>query len=370
MVAGHAAAAGIISAKVNALTEGVLKATLLIRLRVTAIVILLLTVLGAGAVWLTGLSIEAVATSLPAAKAKSGSRLKDNILGLPWDGSRPGAVLLHGGGRVTDDVFARFVQLAGGKHARIVVVPSANYGPTGYASRGQFVARMKQRFSAWVRLASTNRIKTVEFLFTDNPDDADNVSFVRPLASATGVWFCGGAQARLNYRYVGHFPRRTLFQTALRDVLARGGAVGGTSAGMAALPEIMTLYQGRRRAGGPFSVVAAHGLGLFSGAVVEQHFDVRNGRLERFTDLLRDSDRLDRLTNRPGAGSRMLGLAVAHSTALVLRGNGLEILGNGNTHVFVKSADHRTITWHTLKPGDKAIFQRDSRGNVMLAAVR
>src|SRR5256885_2260695 len=79
---------------------------------------------------------------------------------------------------------------------------------------------------------------------------------------------------------------------ALRAVLARGGGVGGTRAGMAALPRIMTLYQRRRRAGAPLSVVAAHGLGLLDDAIVEQHFDSRTGRLERFTGLLRDSAQL------------------------------------------------------------------------------
>src|SRR5207244_4135561 len=81
-------------------------------------------------------------------------------------------------------------------------------------------------------------------------------------------------------------------------------------AGVAARPEIMAMSQERRGAGGRLSVVAAHGLGLFDGAIVEQHFDGPSGRLERFTDLLRDSAHLDRLVDRPGTGVRMLGLAV------------------------------------------------------------
>ena len=44
--------------------------------------------------------------------------------------------------------------------------------------------------------------------------------------------------------------------------------VGGTSAGMAALPEIMTLYQDRKHEQAPATAVAAHGLGLFDGAIV------------------------------------------------------------------------------------------------------
>ncbi|HKB37670.1 MAG TPA: cyanophycinase [Gemmataceae bacterium] len=298
-------------------------------------------------------------------------RAADNVLGLPVprDMARPGAVMLHGGGRFTDDASARFIELAGGKQARIVLVPSAGYRQADYATRQQFADAMKQRFGSWFRLAAAGRISSIEVLSTDNPADADNPAFVRPLLTATGVWFSGGAQSRLNYRYVGPFPRQTRFQVALREVVARGGIVGGTSAGLAALPEIMTMYQDRQRAGGPLTVVPAHGLGLFNGAIVEQHFASRGGRLERFTGLLRDVVRLDHLTGRPGAGMRMLGLAVEGSTGLVLQADRLEVLGAGNAHVFIKSPDDGII-WHTLKSGSKALLRREARDHVMLVPGR
>ena len=297
-------------------------------------------------------------------------RAEESILGLPAprDASRPGAVMLHGGGEFTNDAFARFVELAGGQQARIVLVPSAGYRRADYDGQDQFAAALRRRFSSWVGLASTGRVKDFEFLATDNPEDADDAAFVRPLASATGVWFSGGRQPRLNYRYVGPFPRQTRFQVALREVVARGGVVGGTSAGMAALPQIMTMYQEHERTEGPFGVVAAHGLGVFDGAIVEQHFDSRGGRLERFTSLLRDSARLDRMAGRRGAGVRMLGLAVEGSTALVVHSNRLEALGAGNAHVFLKAPDDRTITWHTIPSGDKAMLERDARGQTVLVA--
>jgi cyanophycinase len=219
-------------------------------------------------------------------------------------------------------------------------------------------------------VASAGRVRAFEFLATDDPRDADDPAFVRPLAAATGVWFSGGRQPRLNYRFVGAFPHQTLFQAALREVVARGGVVGGTSAGMAALPQVMTMYQEHESTGGPLGVVAAHGLGVFDGAVVEQHFDSRGGRLERFTGLLRDSPRLDGLSGRRGAGVRMLGLAVEGSTALVVQSNRLETLGAGSAHVFIKSPDDRTITWHTIPTGDRAALERDARGNPVLVSRR
>lgn len=302
--------------------------------------------------------------------ASGATRGAEPILGLPAprDSSRPGAVVLHGGGRVTDDVFARFVALAGGKDARIVLVPSAGYRRADYGSEAAFRSAVGRRYGAWLRLPERGQARSVEVLATDDPEDADRPAFVRPLERATGVWFGGGAQSRLNYRFVGAYPRITRFQQALRDVVARGGVVGGTSAGMAAMPAVMTLGEAHARAGGPASIRAGHGLGLFDGAIVEQHFDGRGGRLERFTGLLRDSGRLDRLAGRPGAGDRMIGLAVEGSTAVVLRGDRLEALGSGRVHVFVKEPDGRGLAWRTLDPGGTAVLRREPSGRVGLVA--
>ncbi len=285
----------------------------------------------------------------------------DNLLGLPTprDPRKPGAVVLHGGGRLTDDVFDRFVALAGSKDARIVLVPSAGYRPSDYDTEEEFLDAMRSRFSSWAYLVTSGRVRSFEFLYTDDPEDADKADFVRPLETATGVWFCGGSQVRLNYRFVGEFPQQTRFQAALRQVVERGGVVGGTSAGMAAMPEIMTMLEDYEYDGGPAVAMPAHGFGLLRQAIVEQHFDARGGRLERFTGLLRDSARLDSLAGRNGAGVHMLGLAVEERTALIVQGDRLEVVGSGNAHVFLKSHAGRTITWHELVPGDTAQLKRD-----------
>lgn len=287
---------------------------------------------------------------------------EDNLLGLPAprDAARPGSVVLHGGGRVTDDVFERFVELAGGKEARILLVPCAGYRPADYDSEEEFLGVLESRYSSWVELGSRKRVRSFRFVYTDDPDDAERQAFVAPLETATGVWFSGGSQERLNYRFVGQFPKPSRFQAALRRVLERGGVVGGTSAGMAALPEIMTLRESREYDDSPASCYAAHGLGLMSRAIVEQHFDGRGGRLERFTGLLRDNERLDELAARQGAGAKMLGLAVEERTALIVRGSRLEVLGTGNAHLFIKSQGGRSLTWHLLEPGDNAQLKRDT----------
>ncbi|RPI80564.1 MAG: hypothetical protein EHM42_11945, partial [Planctomycetaceae bacterium] len=195
-------------------------------------------------------------------------------------------------------MFDEFVARAGGSQARIVFVPSAGWQADSYESPDDLEEALDWRFSSWTALAGDGEVAEFRFLYTDNSDDADNAEFLKPLEEATGVWFSGGDQVELNYRYVGEYPERTRFQRLLRQVLARGGVVGGTSAGMAALPEIMTLWQEREDLISPAYAVAGHGLGLLDRVIVEQHFDTRGGRLERFTSLLKDSDRLDALAGR------------------------------------------------------------------------
>lgn len=313
-------------------------------------------------------SIWALALLLGASTAWS----DENLLGLPapQDPNKPGAVMLHGGGRMTSDAFDRFWQLAGGKEARIVLVPCAGFRLADYDSEAEYLSVVSRRYASWVSLKEQGWIKSFQFLYTDDPADADNEKFIAPLESATGVWFSGGVQERLNHRFVGTYPQQTRFQKSLRGVLERGGVVGGTSAGMAALPEVITLREERLKQGdtpSPAIAVVAHGLGLFNRAIVEQHFNGRGGRFERFANLLRDNAKLDELAGRSSAGEKMLGIAVEEGTALVAQGNQLEVLGTSSVHVFLKSSAGRSINWHELASGDKAQLKQESLDFAMLA---
>ena len=308
--------------------------------------------------WLRGLSVVGL---LLASHSASLAQSPNNLLGMPEPlvPGKMGALLLHGGGAINDQTFERFVQLAGGKKARIVFVPSAGFRRGWYTSDAEMVADLSNRYSSWARLAERKQVESFEFLFTDDPDDADDPKFTKPLENATGVWFSGGDQLRLNYRFVGSYPQQTRFQRGLIWVMQRGGVVGGTSAGMAAIPEIMTLWDERQNFEAPASVVPGHGFGLLRQAIVEQHFDARGGRLERFTALLRDSHGLDQLAGRRGTGLNMIGLAAEEGAGLLVQGNRIEALGDANVHVFLKSTDGKAIAWHQLAPGESAVLDRN-----------
>jgi cyanophycinase len=296
-----------------------------------------------------------------------GGAAADNVRELPIGAEleQPGSIMLHGGGRLTIEAFDCFVNLAGGPEARIVLIPSAGYRASDYESLERFQIAVNRSFRTWIQLPGRGKASSVELLHTDDPREANDEAFVQPLTVATGVWFSGGDQTQLSYRYAGSFPYQTRLQMALRGVLERGGVVGGTSAGMAALPEVMTITETAYR-GAPSQAVVGHGLGLLTNAIVEQHFDGRSGRFERFAGLLRDDERLDITTGRDGAGARMMGFAVEERTALVLQANRLAVVGNGNAHVFIKSLEQPQIAWHTLGPQSKALLKYDQRGQATL----
>ncbi len=286
---------------------------------------------------------------------------QNNPLNLPapLDAAKPGTVVLHGGGPLSDEIFEKFIELAGGREARIVLVPSGTY-VRGVdldhvefdESEDAFLARITRRYGSWVDLKAKGRVASFQFLYTDNQQDADRSEFVAPLRDATGVWMPAAYQGKLTWRFAPNAPEKTsLFQEALRDVVARGGVVGGRGGGMAALPELMIMGDTGQE-NGPAQARVYHGLTLFSGAIVDQNFDARGGRLERFTGLLKATAFLDRAVTWPAAGRSMIGLAVEPRTALLLRGSTVAAIGQGRGHVFVKSNGDRTITWRVLAPAD------------------
>ena len=277
----------------------------------------------------------------------------DNPFGLPEPESadRPGTIMLHGGGRISENVFRRFVALAGGTSAKIVLVPSAGFDTRHYDSRRDFDDALRYRYSAWFGLESRRQIENLTVLHTEDPYDADDPAFIAPLAKATAVWFTGGDQGRLNYRFVGG-NEETQFQLELKSVLRRGGVIGGTSAGTAAIPEIMTLRATQDGDGQPFSARIAHGFGLMTRAIVEQHFDTRSGRLERFLGVLKDDDRLREWSRSANVAATMMGIAVDEPATAEICESGLRCWGPGHVHLFVKRDNSKTVEWHDLAPNE------------------
>jgi cyanophycinase len=283
-----------------------------------------------------------------------------NPLGMPepLDPAHPGCVVLHGGGN-TDEIIDLLPRLTASAKPRLVHCPAAREScrPSAECNGAKLAARLEDVFSPWRDLQKSNRLSQLEFLTTNTSDDANRAEFVKPLAQADALWFCGGDQKPLAELLVDR-QQPTQFQREAQNIVRRGGVVGGTSAGLAIMPEIM-IEGGEAADGRPEHANLSRGLGLMKYALAEQHFDARTGRIERLTGLLRDHKRLGNFspTSEP---SRLIALAVEEDTALIAQRNRVRVAGRNLAHVFLQSKDPREITWHALKSGDAAVIaERD-----------
>lgn len=308
------------------------------------------------------------------ATAHSQSPEAENPFGLPTphDTHHAGSIVLHGGGNgLKDEIRQEFIRLAGGKNARIVLMPSdeCQFGKDDEgrpAAARETIAAYEQRLAApseygrWAALRDSNQIADFQFLYRNEEADPDDKNFYAKLEAATGVWLPAYDQEWLPGLFAHDYPQTTSrFQQALREIVARGGVVGGLGGGMACLPETV-IASDIPPEGGWTRAKLGFGLALLNNVIVDQNFDARAGRLERLTDTLRCAPRLNRLEGIPGVERRTIGLGVERQTAAILQANTIRTIGDGRTHVFLKSNGDRTITWRTLAPGEAPLVVRSS----------
>jgi cyanophycinase len=233
----------------------------------------------------------------------------------PVTKATPGSLVIVGGGLLPDTVRERFVLLAGGKQARLVVIPTA--------SELDDRTRIYRSYNYW----KAQGLASVSMLHTLDPQQANTPAFVKPLTEATAVWLSGGDQVRLANVYRG-----TAVERELRLLLARGGVIGGTSAGASVMSRIMIT------GGNPQAQVGA-GFGLLPDVVIDQHFHNRK-RQQRLLGVL-------------GQHRTCLGLGIDEQTAVVLSGHTFTILGNANVAVCLPPSDQEPArVAKVLKAGD------------------
>ena len=249
-------------------------------------------------------------------------------------GPRRGTLVLDGGGAALDSssrqraVIQRFVQLAGGSAARIVVIPTA------YSGRGEewLTSEGQGRMHALARYVMG--VDHVTIMHTRDRKQADSPEFVAPLSEATGVWVTGGKDSYLLDTYVG-----TQVETEVKALLTRGGVVTGTSAGAVLLGSLAIEGTYVDSAGtAALRVEWTHaGWGLLTNSAVMPHWSER-----------RRPDFAAPLASNPG----LLGLAIDEDAAAVVRGTRLELIGNGHLAIYDGKV-HGDKPYLLLSPGDR-----------------
>lgn len=220
----------------------------------------------------------------------------------PSIGPSRGSLMIVGGGSVGPDIWARFIELAGGESANIVVIPTANED-----------VNLSNGTSAEKELLQHLGVKTVTVLHTRDRKQADDPNFVAPLHKATGIWFTGGRHWRLADSYLN-----TLAHREFKALLARGGVIAGTSAGAT----IQGSFMVRGDTKGNTLMIGDHteGLGFIQNVTIDQHLLVRN----------RQFDLVEVIRQKP----ELLGIGIDESTAIVVQKDTFEVLGNSFVAIY------------------------------------
>ena len=236
-------------------------------------------------------------------------------------GPANGSLIVAGGALSDPAVFARFVDLAGGPSAPIVIIPTA-----GGAEEYDQYFRGRRPFEA-------AGARDITILHTTDPEVANTDAFVEPLLDARGVWFTGGRQWRLADSYLD-----TRVHDALWAVLDRGGVIGGSSAG--ASIQGSYLVRGDTRTNTIMMGDHEVGLGFLKGVGIDQHLLRRN----------RQFDLIEVIRAKP----ELLGIGIDENTAIVVQGDRFEVVGQSYAVIYDANAtlDGGGL-FYFLAPGDR-----------------
>lgn len=181
------------------------------------------------------------------------------------DGKERGWIIPIGGGEQKEHdrvILDRFVQLCGGRDARIMVIPTAS--------------KLEDTGARYQRIFTDLGAREAHVVDFDTRRDAYERNRLDAIAECDGIFLTGGNQLRLSTLIGGTDVARLL-----RERNAAGAHIAGTSAGASFLSEHMIAFGEDNVTPHAGSVTLAPGLGLTNRVIIDQHFTQRNrlGRL-------------------------------------------------------------------------------------------
>jgi cyanophycinase len=230
----------------------------------------------------------------------------ERAAGSPWPPKKPGepivpkgTLVIVGGGGMTPEIAKAFIT-GGGENGNFVVLPISMPDPINMRGEETFLRKLGA--------------KNVTVIPYREQKELEEPKTLEVLKKATGVWFGGGRQWNFMDGYEG-----TQLPGLFNDVLARGGVIGGSSAGAT----IQGDYMVRGAPAGP-TIMMCEGyeraLGFLPGTAIDQHFSAR----KRFGDM----------TAFMKAYPQFLGIGLDEATAIVVQGSTAEVLGKGKVYIY------------------------------------
>ncbi len=197
-------------------------------------------------------------------------------------------------------VLKRVLAEAGAEQPRVLVITTA----TGYPE--EVAEKYRNAFARLNVTPDTRHITTKA--------DADAPASVASLQHYDVVFFSGGDQEKLSAAFGG-----TTFLATLAAREAEGAVVAGTSAGAAAMSQLMITGGEPRNALKPGGLGLGEGLSFTPDVVFDTHFNQRH--------------RLKRLFGAAAADSRKTGIGLDEDTGVIVKKNTFEVIGSGRVTV-------------------------------------
>jgi cyanophycinase len=238
------------------------------------------------------------------------------LSGQTSSGPRKGSLIVAGGGALGPEIASKFLELAGGPEAPIVLIPTA----AGKDTYDKIVPDNQFLKDAGFR--------HIIVLHTNDRKVADSKEFVEPIKHASAVWLAGGRQWHLVDSYLN-----TRTQKELINLLNRGGVIGGSSAGAS----IQASYMVRgAREGNTIMMAKGYetGFGFLKNIAVDQHLLTRK----------REKDMLEVVQAHPG----LLGIGIDEKTAIEVHGKEFKVIGPSKVAIYLHGAE-----MYFLSAGDR-----------------
>jgi len=196
------------------------------------------------------------------------------------------------GGAQTHDIEKKFVELAGGPDARIIIIPNAGSEP-------------KQMSEIEQKTFNKLGAKADYILFTRTT--ADDEANLKKMEWANSVFFTGGDQSDLTRDMLGTKLLQKVF-----DIYNNGGTVGGSSAGAAVMSEVMITGNEliHNDSTGSFitieknNIETKQGFGFLKTVIIDQHFLKRKRHNRTISAVIEHPD--------------LLGVAIDESTSIIV----------------------------------------------------
>jgi cyanophycinase len=223
--------------------------------------------------------------------------------------AQPKGKLVIVGGVQTTEIVKKFVDLAGGSSAKIIIIPNAGSDPVENSEI------QKQEFAELGALSDY-------LIFTRETADAE--SNLKKMSEANAVFFLGGDQSDLAHDMLGTKLLQKVF-----NIYNNGGVVGGSSAGAAIMSEVMITGNELVNKDSTVSFVTIEkgnvetirGFGFLKTVIIDQHFLKRK----------RHNRTIAALIEHPS----LIGVAIDESTSIIVYPDDtFEVYGNNQVLVY------------------------------------